>query len=108
MSSAESKSPRLLVPGIAVGGYRSLRDLQPLGPLRKVTLVAGQNNSGKSNILRFARLLTSANLADLSWVENHNRPGHRFGFSSPTIPWTRRRLAGTATQATGSRGCSKC
>ncbi|WP_141003720.1 AAA family ATPase [Nocardioides humi] len=65
----------LLVPGFGLGGFRSLRELQPLGPLRKVTLVAGQNNSGKSNILRFARLLASSKLAELTWVDEPQPPG---------------------------------
>jgi hypothetical protein len=44
-----------LLPGFAFTGYRSVRsDLQLIGPLSKVNLVAGQNNAGKSNILRFA------------------------------------------------------
>lgn len=75
--SPEEASPShpLLIPGIGVGGYRSLRNLQPLGPLSKVTLVAGRNNSGKSNILRFARLLMSDKLAELSWVDEPQPPG---------------------------------
>jgi len=44
-----------LLHGFGVTGYRSIRgELQLLGPLAKVNLVAGQNNSGKSNLLRFA------------------------------------------------------
>jgi hypothetical protein len=40
--------------GFAVTGYRSVcGDLQIVGPLGKVNLIAGQNNSGKSNLLRF-------------------------------------------------------
>jgi len=44
-----------------IGGYRSFYgEPQRVGPLTKVTLVAGPNNSGKSNILRAAdRLLPS-------------------------------------------------
>jgi hypothetical protein len=41
--------------GFGVAGYRSLRaPIQLMGPLGKVNLIAGQNNAGKSNILRFA------------------------------------------------------
>ncbi|WP_106280317.1 AAA family ATPase [Geodermatophilus tzadiensis] len=44
------------LPGFGFTGYRSFRgDMQVLGPLRKVNLVAGQNNAGKSNILRFVQ-----------------------------------------------------
>ncbi|HEY7874272.1 MAG TPA: AAA family ATPase [Actinomycetota bacterium] len=40
--------------GFGIGGYRSFRTQQIVGPLGKVNLLAGQNNSGKSNVLRFA------------------------------------------------------
>ncbi len=44
-----------MIPGFALTGYRSFYgDLQFIGPLKKVNLLAGPNNSGKSNILRFA------------------------------------------------------
>jgi hypothetical protein len=43
----------MLVDGLAIGGYRSFgRDVQFIGPLEKVNLFIGPNNSGKSNILR--------------------------------------------------------
>jgi AAA domain, putative AbiEii toxin, Type IV TA system len=43
-----------LLPGFAVTGYRSIYGpLQVIGPLGKVNLIAGQNNSGKSNLLRY-------------------------------------------------------
>jgi hypothetical protein len=41
--------------GIGLAGYRSFRGpVQLVGPLGKVNLLAGQNNAGKSNVLRFA------------------------------------------------------
>lgn len=44
----------MYVHGIALGGFRSFGEQpQIIAPLEKVTLIAGQNNSGKSNILRF-------------------------------------------------------
>ncbi|MFC9553649.1 AAA family ATPase [Rhodococcus sp. NPDC056960] len=44
-----------LLHGIGLRGFRSFHgDLQLLAPLQKINLVAGQNNSGKSNVLRFA------------------------------------------------------
>src|SRR4051812_11945746 len=44
------------IAGFAFTGYRSFwGGLQYLGPLAKVNLIAGQNNSGKSNVLRFAQ-----------------------------------------------------
>lgn len=40
--------------GFGIGGYRSFgNDVQYLAPLSKVNLLAGQNNTGKSNVLRF-------------------------------------------------------
>ncbi len=42
-----------MLAGFGFGGYRSFRETQRLGPLGKVNVVAGPNNSGKSNILRF-------------------------------------------------------
>lgn len=49
---SDQASQELLLPGLAVAGYRSLRTLQVLAPLSKVTLLAGRNNAGKSNLLR--------------------------------------------------------
>lgn len=40
--------------GIGLAGYRSFGpDIQHFGPLAKINLLAGSNNSGKSNVLRF-------------------------------------------------------
>jgi hypothetical protein len=40
--------------GFGLAGYRSFGPgLQRIGPCRKINLLVGQNNSGKSNILRF-------------------------------------------------------
>ncbi|NYI99949.1 energy-coupling factor transporter ATP-binding protein EcfA2 [Nocardioides thalensis] len=39
--------------GLGIGGYRSMPDLRWFSPLGKVTLLAGQNNVGKSNVIRF-------------------------------------------------------
>jgi AAA domain, putative AbiEii toxin, Type IV TA system len=46
----------LMMPGFGLQGFRSFSgEMQFLAPLGKVTLIAGQNNAGKSNIIRFAR-----------------------------------------------------
>lgn len=43
-----------IVDGIAISGFRSFGPApQHLGPLSKVTVLAGENNSGKSNVIRF-------------------------------------------------------
>jgi hypothetical protein len=45
-----------MIDGFGLIGYRSFWDeLQLLGPMTKVNLLVGQNNSGKSNVLRFAQ-----------------------------------------------------
>jgi predicted ATPase len=42
------------IKGIAISGFRSFgAQVQKLAPLSKINIFAGQNNSGKSNILRF-------------------------------------------------------
>lgn len=44
-----------LLDGFAMSNFRSFRGpLQYVGPLTKLNLLAGPNNSGKSNVLRFA------------------------------------------------------
>ncbi|MFI9595747.1 AAA family ATPase [Nonomuraea sp. NPDC052265] len=50
-----------LFPGFGISGYRSIHDdLQLLAPLGRVNLLAGQNNAGKSNLLRATRFLKNA------------------------------------------------
>jgi hypothetical protein len=40
--------------GIAIAGYRSFGDdLSKISPLKKINLIIGQNNSGKSNIINY-------------------------------------------------------
>jgi len=44
----------MFIDGFGISGYRSFGpDLQRIGPLKKMNFFIGQNNSGKSNILRF-------------------------------------------------------
>ena len=72
----------LLVRGFAVGGYRSFSEVQYLGPFRKITVLAGRNNSGKSNVLRFLRdhynetvaQLTGLNQKSFGWADGEDRP----------------------------------
>ncbi len=47
---------RVKILGFGVAGYRSFHPMAQalLGPLRPVTVIVGQNNCGKSNLLRFA------------------------------------------------------
>ncbi|KZM35790.1 AAA family ATPase [Oerskovia enterophila] len=47
-----------MLTGFGVAGYRSFGEqMQYIGPLTKINLVVGQNNAGKSNVLRFAEFL---------------------------------------------------
>lgn len=64
-----------LVHGFGIGGYRSIRDLQFIGPLAKVTVLAGRNNTGKSNVLRFLRDHYAPTVSALS------SPGRAFGWA---------------------------
>ena len=44
----------MFIDGIGISSYRSFGDdLQFIGPCKQVNILIGQNNSGKSNILRF-------------------------------------------------------
>lgn len=79
-----------LVHGIGVGGYRSLQT-EPLvrfSPLVKVNFIAGQNNVGKSNVLRFLHgiLADKDGLNDTDVTGDWDRPisspsEHRFRFA---------------------------
>lgn len=62
----------IFLEGIGIDGYRSLGSpIQLIGPLKKINLFIGQNNSGKSNILLF--------LADhlRQFILTTKRPGER-------------------------------
>lgn len=52
--------------GFAFGGYRSFANLQIVSPLSKINLFVGQNNSGKSNILRFVHAKLPSALGQLT------------------------------------------
>ena len=46
----------MFIDGIGISGYRSFgSELQKIGPLGKINLLVGQNNSGKSNVLLFLK-----------------------------------------------------
>ncbi len=57
----------IFIEGFGISGYRSFgKNIQRIGPLSKINIFAGQNNSGKSNILNyliniFPLMLRSAN-----------------------------------------------
>jgi AAA15 family ATPase/GTPase len=50
-------TPGVLVHGFVIGGYRSFHgEPQHVGPLGKVTVVAGHNNDGKSRFCSTLRV----------------------------------------------------
>ncbi|MGW3937295.1 AAA family ATPase [Streptomyces phaeochromogenes] len=50
----------LIFPGLGISGYRSFgEEMQYSGKMETVTLLAGQNNAGKSNFLRFLKKVAS-------------------------------------------------
>jgi hypothetical protein len=71
----------VLLPGFGFAGYRSFGpdDLQRVTPMTKVTLLAGPNNSGKSNVLEVARhalpALSSGRAPEFSEVDTPRGEG---------------------------------
>lgn len=72
----DNSQEHVYIDGFGITGYRSLKgDLQLIGPFSKINLFIGQNNSGKSNILRFLsekiqtllRILQRKNTATPQW-----------------------------------------
>lgn len=46
----------MFIDGIGISGYRSFGpEVRRIGPFKKINLIIGQNNSGKSNVLRFIK-----------------------------------------------------
>ncbi|MFE2019904.1 AAA family ATPase [Streptomyces sp. NPDC059499] len=65
----------IILPGFGVMAYRSFGDqMQFSGPLGSVTLLAGQNNSGKSNFLRLLAKVASGR-HELEELDNHRGGG---------------------------------
>lgn len=62
-----------LLSGFAMGGFRSFGERQYFAPLSKVTLLAGQNNSGKSNVVRFVDRFLRTNVLAPEWED---QPSH--------------------------------
>lgn len=76
-----------LINSFAISGYRSFgRDIQYFERLKKINLIIGKNNSGKSNVLRFFTERYPSNQGSrisLGSLDRHlpiNQP-FRFGFS---------------------------
>lgn len=56
--------------GLGIAGYRSIRDPQFIGPLGKINIIAGMNNSGKSNFLRFVQGYLRSKFTPFAWDDN--------------------------------------
>ena len=49
----------MFIDGFGISSYRSFgEELQLIGPCNKINFIIGQNNSGKSNVLRFLLVQT--------------------------------------------------
>ncbi|MER5266938.1 AAA family ATPase [Actinosynnema sp. NPDC002837] len=82
---------RTLLAGFSVSGFRSLYGDTALtiSPLTKVSLLAGQNNSGKSNILSFVarylnsreRTITAPDGLDVPQTRNEEDRGFRYSIA---------------------------
>ncbi len=82
----------MFIDGFGLAGYRSFGgQIQKIGPLRKINLFIGQNNSGKSNLLtflkqRYSQFITASNsrnssnlaLGPLEFSKNVTSPGITF------------------------------
>lgn len=74
------------IKGIAFAGYRSFgtSELARLAPLERINLIAGQNNAGKSNVLRAIHRLSSAKegIGDINVSGAYDAPA-----GEPDAPW---------------------
>lgn len=84
-----TKEPSLLpLLGFGISGYRSFgKDMQYFGPLSKITLLAGSNNSGKSNVLAFASELMPLLLPKIRQPDRFQLSGLDVPQEGGTIPF---------------------
>ncbi len=77
----------IFIDGFSISGYRSFgKNIQRIGPLNKINIFAGQNNSGKSNILnylmyQYGPILTS--------IQTHGRQDKLGELDAPLKDWDR-------------------
>jgi hypothetical protein len=78
----------LLFPGLGVSGYRSFGDeMQFSGRMSSVTLLAGQNNAGKSNFLRFIKQVADGGRFELGPLDrNQSAPNIPCRYALPLLP----------------------
>lgn len=96
----------MFIDGFGLAGYRSFGGpIQNIGPLRKINLFIGQNNSGKSNLLtflkqRYSQFITASDsrnssnlgLGPLEFSKNVSSPGIYFSIGVNPSGETYKRL----------------
>lgn len=55
----------VFIEGFGLSDYASFNELQYIGPFKKMNIIAGQNNSGKSNIIRYLYEAINENIKNL-------------------------------------------
>lgn len=79
------------IKGVAFAGYRSFpsNELAVLAPLARINLIAGQNNAGKSNVLRVIADTFNRVSASDGWdrplVDSEHRPARLFAYDSDEV-----------------------
>jgi len=77
----------IFIDGFGISGYRSFgKNIQRVGPLSKINIFAGQNNSGKSNILSFLMYQYGT---ILSSIQTRNPKYKLEGLDIPMKNWDR-------------------
>ncbi|MFJ7137577.1 AAA family ATPase [Streptomyces fungicidicus] len=79
---------KLIFPGIGIAGYRSFgEEMQYSGGMSAVTLLAGQNNAGKSNFLRFLKKVATGGRFELGPLDrNQSTPNIPCRYALPFLP----------------------
>jgi predicted ATPase len=71
----QSMTERLPVYGFSIAGFKSFfGPTQCVGPLSKINIIIGENNSGKSNIIRYIRKVLSVAREKQYAIENSDTP----------------------------------
>lgn len=98
-------SDELLLHGIGIGGYRSMPTMRFFGPMRKVTLLAGQNNVGKSNVIRFLDNYFKASTTRPSWADQPKPSGEalQLGLTYEVPEYTPRHFGSAVSAAVVER-----
>ncbi|MFJ5732565.1 AAA family ATPase [Streptomyces paradoxus] len=78
----------LIFPGLGISGYRSFgEEMQFSGRMSAVTLLAGRNNAGKSNFLRFLKKVAAGGRFELTALDrNQSAPNIPCRYALPFLP----------------------